>query len=38
MEEAPTKIYIPHPSDPERLAVLAQSSAPVRIYIPQSRS
>lgn len=32
--EPPMKIYIPKPSDAERLAVLAQSDAPVRIYTP----
>ncbi len=32
--EPPVKIYVPHPSDAERLAVLAQSNAPVRIYTP----
>ena len=32
--EPPVKIYIPRPSDAERLAALAQSDAPVRIYTP----
>lgn len=32
--EPPVKIYIPRPSDSERLAILAQSDAPVRIYTP----
>ncbi len=31
------KIYIPRPSDPERLTALAQSNAPVRIYTPSPR-
>ncbi len=34
MPEEQVKIYIPHRSDLERLAKLAQSDAPVRIYTP----
>ena len=32
--EAPVKIYVPQPSDTERLTMLALSDAPVRIYTP----
>ncbi len=32
--EQPTRIYEPKPSNQERLAALAQSDAPVRIYEP----
>ena len=32
--EPPVKIYIPQPSDVNRLTMLAQSNAPVRIYTP----
>lgn len=32
--EPPVKIYVPRPSDTERIAILAQSNAPVRIYTP----
>lgn len=34
MNEPPVRIYIPRPSDAARLALLAQSDAPVRIYTP----
>ncbi len=34
MTEPPTKIYEPHTTDRARIAVLAQSDAPMRIYQP----
>lgn len=33
-DEPSVKIYIPRPSDTERLNALAQSDAPVKIYTP----
>jgi hypothetical protein len=32
--ELPTKIYEPHCTDRERIELLAQSDAPMRIYSP----
>ncbi len=34
MNDTDVKIYIPQPSDTERLNALACSDAPVRIYTP----
>ncbi len=34
--EPPTRIYIPRESNKEKIMMLSQSNAPVRIYIPQS--
>ncbi len=34
--EPPTKVYEPKPKNQERIAQLAQSNAPIRVYTPQS--
>lgn len=34
--EPPTRIYIPKETDREKIIMLSQSNAPVRIYTPQS--
>lgn len=33
--ELPTKIYEPKPTNQERITVLAQSDAPIKIYEPR---
>jgi len=32
--EPPTKVYHPKPTDTNRIAVLSQSNAPVKVYEP----
>lgn len=34
--EPPTRIYIPQESNREKIIMLSQSNAPVRIYTPSS--